>query len=250
MGKPGVLLYFGDMAIVDQMSNEEAGIFFRAILEYAQFGTVPQFESHTLNLAWVLIQQKLDKDNEAYLHKIETSAYAAYCREEKRAGRDPVDRAAWTLSRTSCDIEGYQEISPDIGRHRPISNNNSNYNYNSKSNTKSNYKINSKYRESINAPAPTREEVKAFVAEKAYSFDADRFFDYYNAVGWKKNGDAIEDWRSLAANWEKTENKCGSRRKDDCFMHDGDPLSPMMLQAIRDIMESEEGEQDEDNDTV
>ncbi len=48
---------------------------------------------------------------------------------------------------------------------------------------------------------PTREEIASYIREKQYSFTADRFFNWYQAKGWKIHGDIITDWKAAADNW-------------------------------------------------
>lgn len=51
---------------------------------------------------------------------------------------------------------------------------------------------------------PTIEEVKAHVREKGYHFDAQHFFDYYEASGWKmQNGKPVKSWKQCCVTWER-----------------------------------------------
>ena len=80
------------------------------------------------------------------------------------------------------------------------------------------------------------------MAQKGYSFDADRFFDNYNSTGWKKHGDSITDWRSLCDYWQNTEQDKprGKQKPSDEFQQHGQPLSPMMREAIRQAIEEDD----------
>lgn len=62
---------------------------------------------------------------------------------------------------------------------------------------------------------PTREEVKAYVAEKGLQIDADYFFDYYEEMKWvKANGKAVSNWKLTACTWDKNERKKDGNRTD------------------------------------
>lgn len=53
---------------------------------------------------------------------------------------------------------------------------------------------------------PTREEVKAYFAEKGLSVDADKFYDYYNEGGWKDSkGETVKNWKQKALTWQQHE---------------------------------------------
>ena len=50
--------------------------------------------------------------------------------------------------------------------------------------------------------APTYEDVTAFAKSLNNIVDADRFYNYYAARGWKINGQTIYDWKALLKTWE------------------------------------------------
>ena len=52
---------------------------------------------------------------------------------------------------------------------------------------------------------PTLEEVQAYITEKGYSVDAERFVDYYESNGWKVGKNAMKDWKAAVRNWNKTD---------------------------------------------
>ena len=56
---------------------------------------------------------------------------------------------------------------------------------------------------------PTREEVRAYVKERGYHFDADYFYDYYDASDWYlQGGKRVTKWKQCCVTWER-------RCKDD-----------------------------------
>ena len=50
---------------------------------------------------------------------------------------------------------------------------------------------------------PSLEEVEAYCKERGNAIDAQFFFDYYSARGWKTGGTPIEDWKAIVRLWEK-----------------------------------------------
>lgn len=52
---------------------------------------------------------------------------------------------------------------------------------------------------------PTLEEVQAYITEKGYSVDAERFVDYYESNGWKVGKNPMKDWKAAVRNWNKTD---------------------------------------------
>ena len=64
---------------------------------------------------------------------------------------------------------------------------------------------------------PTREEVKKYAKERKASADPDRFYDYYEANGWKVGKNPMKDWQAAFRNWERTEKggqPSGSKKAD------------------------------------
>lgn len=52
---------------------------------------------------------------------------------------------------------------------------------------------------------PTLEKIQAFVRKNNFTFSPEKFYDYYNAVGWKVRGMPITDWQSLCRSWQARE---------------------------------------------
>lgn len=52
---------------------------------------------------------------------------------------------------------------------------------------------------------PTIEEIRAYILEKGYSFDAERFFDFYESKGWFVGKNKMKDWKAAIRNWAKGE---------------------------------------------
>ena len=53
--------------------------------------------------------------------------------------------------------------------------------------------------------SPTLDEVFDYCREMSLSIDAQRFYDYYEAIGWQRNGQPIVNWKAVARNWQASE---------------------------------------------
>lgn len=109
MARPGVMFYFEIRPCIRRLSLADKGQLFEAILDYAENGIAPELDG-TLGVAWDFIQPRIDLDSEQYELKVETSQYAAFSRERKKLGLEPIDRDAW---RSMTDIERRMAISGD-----------------------------------------------------------------------------------------------------------------------------------------
>lgn len=59
------MLYFDIRPCLKRLTAEEKGILFEAILDYGEFGLLPEIEG-ALGVAWDFIQPRLDRDRERY----------------------------------------------------------------------------------------------------------------------------------------------------------------------------------------
>lgn len=71
----------------------------------------------------------------------------------------------------------------------------------SESDIESDSKEKSKRKERRFAP-PTVEEVEAYIREKGYSVDAQKFVDYYESNGWKVGRNPMKDWKAALRTWQ------------------------------------------------
>lgn len=54
---------------------------------------------------------------------------------------------------------------------------------------------------------PTVDDIKAYCTERKNAVDAERFFDFYSANGWKQGkGKPIVDWKAAVRTWERQSN--------------------------------------------
>lgn len=80
--RPGVMLYFDVAPCLERLSLEEKGRLFAAILEYGQYGVVPDLEGMT-GVAWDFIRPRVDRDAERYEEKCQRMRSNAKKRWEK-----------------------------------------------------------------------------------------------------------------------------------------------------------------------
>lgn len=61
---------------------------------------------------------------------------------------------------------------------------------------------------------PTLEEVQAYCLERGKGVDAQKWYDYYSANGWKVGKNPMKDWKAAVRTWERSGNNGGARRND------------------------------------
>lgn len=65
---------------------------------------------------------------------------------------------------------------------------------------------------------PTVEEVAAYIREKHYNVDAQRFIDYYDSNGWKVGKNPMRNWKAAVSTWEHNgySNNSSTRNSTGC----------------------------------
>ena len=222
MSKPGVMFYFDVRPCIKRLNLNEKGQLFEAILDYAESGIEPELDG-ALGIAWDFIQPRIDLDSEQYELKVEGSQYAAFSRERKKLGLEPISRDEWRsmtdierCSATSSDENDAPETSGDIKRYP-----------NSNSNSKSN--PNTLKREAADKPPrasrftpPSVEEVRVYCAERKNSVDPERFVDFYASKGWLVGKSRMKDWRAAVRSWERSDSQQKMTNKDKIRSYDAD----------------------------
>ena len=91
-GKPGVMIYFETAKAIKSLDNETVGQLFKAIMEYAEDGVIPEFEG-VLAAVWPFISHNIDKDSERYERIREIRAAAGRKGGKARASNDKQNQA-------------------------------------------------------------------------------------------------------------------------------------------------------------
>ena len=83
---------------------------------------------------------------------------------------------------------------------------------------------------------PTVEEIKAYVSEKGYHFDAEAFFSFYESNGWKVGKNPMKSWKDACTTWEKREGSAPKSKKlSDMSNEKVTPLSAEERQRLKGI---------------
>ena len=189
--------------------------FVRAICAYQSDGVEPSL-SGALQVAFLMAKPDIDGNKKHYDEVCEKRRAATAQREINK------------YQMISNDSNEHQMISNDIKRHQTALDNDYDYdndNIDIKENTtyvvkeKSNpvvadksatatlqktSKIQKREKTGI-LQRPTIEEIKAEIAAKGYTFDAEGFYDFYESNGWKVGRNPMKSWKAACGTWQKRE---------------------------------------------
>ena len=122
--RPGIMIYFDMVEPLKRLDHTGKGKLFEAMLNYGQYGEVPDFGGDgMLLMAWEFILPKLNADEKSYRKKVIKNTYSSYCNKAKKSATAPMDFDEWCVKEgidttewcrmTSTDIERYPNTTPN-----------------------------------------------------------------------------------------------------------------------------------------
>ena len=162
----------------DEMSDAEAGRLIKAVLHYGASG-----EMRTLSggerLVFGIIKRQIDRDSEI----------ADTHREAGGKGGRPKTKQ----NQTEPNETKQNQTEPNRAMNKE-----EDYDKEKEDDKDNKEKVK---RESRRFTPPAREEVAAYIAEKGYRVDPDRWMAYYESNGWKVGKNPMKDWRAAVRTW-------------------------------------------------
>lgn len=191
------LLQKDQKPIVDELTDEEAGIIFKAIYEYEDTKKEPKLEK-TLRIVFKQFKVKLDLYDDAY--------------EEKCLKNKKNIEKYWSEIKDTTEYDRIQSNTMATNKRKE--------NKIKENKSKENERVSDKQIYSntiIPQNTPTLSELRSFCQENDMEeFDCEYFYDHYEANGWTNgNGSKIKDWQAKVKKWYKDDLKSGKIKKYD-----------------------------------
>ena len=156
---------------IDLLSDEEAGQLFKAIIAYAECGTVFSTDNRVLNMAFSFIKSQIDKDVAKYEEKCRKN------REIGKLGGRPRKNQTDSTKTERLNKKPNGLFDNQMVSEKPYPNPIPNPIPNPKEN-------NSKAKRFIK---PSLQEIEQCIKEKGYNIDAGAFYDYFFQGNKNKN---------------------------------------------------------------
>ena len=174
------IIHKDSLVILDEMSNEQAGIFIKSIKFYQEKGYLPELD-FGLKMATTPFINQFQRDEDIYKKTCEARKEAG-----SLGGKQKVANAS----------KSYQEVAKVADNDSKSESESENKNEN-KSEIKNNSVKTKKFIK------PTIQEIKDYCLERKNNIDAEHFFNFYEARAWKD----IKNWKACVITWEKNKNK-------------------------------------------
>lgn len=182
--------------IIDELTNEEAGIIFKAIYEYEITKVEPKLRK-TLKIVFKQFKIKLDLYDEAYEQKCIKN-------------RENIEKR-WAKLKNTNEYDRIQTNTIGYKKEKEKENKKENKNKNKKQNKniniiKNNNSINNSGRGKTsvaNATPPTLETVIEYGSNlNIDSKYCEKFYNHYESIGWVTGtGQKIKNWKLIFKNW-------------------------------------------------
>lgn len=169
---------------------------YRAIVRYGLYGETPELDGLAATL-WKLIYPNLRNNRKQFENGLKGGAPIG-------SSNNPNGR------------RGNERTNPKLTQVEPKTNPELNYKEKDKEIIKENTPLTG-VKESTKRTAfvpPSLDEISAYISEKGYSVDAERFFNFYEAKGWMIGKNRMKSWKAAVANWEKDEKEKSSAKKE------------------------------------
>jgi hypothetical protein len=192
------IIHKDSLVILDEMSNEQAGIFIKSIKFYQEKGCLPELD-FGLKMAITPFINQFQRDEQIYKKTCEARREAGSLGGKQKVAnasksKQKVAKVADNDSKNKSESESKNENKNEIK-------NNSNLMENH--NIENNFKgveieavKNKKFKK------PTIQEIKDYCFERKNNVNPEKFFNYYEANGWKVGKNAMKDWQACVRTWE------------------------------------------------
>ncbi len=214
--------YHSYLESIEPLNDAERGRLFAACLGYSKSGAEPKLEGNE-RFIWPTIRAQIERDKKNYDERCQANRQNAKRRYAKESDR------MRTSAKTAKEKEKEKEKETEKEK--------------TKTKTTEKEKENNlsfpggKEREGAVAPSadkprrslcPTLGEIKTYCLENGYKIDAQRFYDFYEAKGWRIGSSPMKNWQAAVRTWAGRE----AEKKKEEEMETGNPFKRLLMQEI------------------
>ena len=167
---------------VQMLPSEQQGEAYNAYLEYAFYGK--KYEGSNIAIAVLIasVSDSIDTANANYEKKLKNLKKKKTSTESEEAGIESKEVVTESDTDIVSDTVTVTDISPNGDKEKG---------------------------DTIVSPkkkttTPSLDEVKVYAAEQGKPEEAEHFFDYYTANGWKVGKNPMKDWKAAFRNWKRS----------------------------------------------
>lgn len=210
MAKGYFCAYHSYLAAMEQLNDEERGRLFTALLEYSQSGRVQPLTGNE-RFVFPAMRDQIDRDDKKYTDKCERNRrnaaqrYTAGEQSTNACDRMRTYANAYERIRKPANIYDRMQSHANAAKEKEKEKENIEGVIGGETET-----ADKPPARRINLPRfvkPTIDEVDAYFAQQGNVQQSQRFFDYYEANGWKVGKNSMRDWKAAARNWLRNQSQ-------------------------------------------
>jgi len=190
------IIHKDSLVILDEMSNEQAGIFIKSIKFYQEKGCLPELD-FGLKMAITPFINQFQRDEEIYKKTCEARREAGSLGGKQK------------LANASKSYQKVAKVADNDSKNKSESESESENKNENKSEIKNNPDKNKRFIK------PNIQEIKDYCFERKNNVDVNKFFNYYEANGWKVGKNAMKDWKACIRTWEGNNFNSNSKTNDE-----------------------------------
>lgn len=203
--KDSFILYTDQRAVIEKLTDEQAGKLIKAIYQYTEEGTMPELDT-LLEIAIIPIKQNIDKNNEKWEEERQKRSEAGRLGGLKKAkNQQPTS----STKQSQAGLSDAKECQAELSNAKECLANQAVYVNVSDNVIKE--KIDKKESPKKTFVKPTVEEVRTYCRERRNNVNAENFINFYESKGWKVGNTPMKDWKACVRTWEQRDksNKTG-----------------------------------------
>lgn len=189
--KSSFVLYHDIREPVEMLSDEERGKLFSAILNYSEYGELPDFRG-ALQMAFAFIRTALDRDADRWEDKrqkrVESGRLGGIRSGESRREANEANASKPKQRKQNEANEAVPVPVPvPVPAPAPVPDNIEN---------------GGKPPRAARFTPPSVEEVRSYCQERHNHVDPQRFVNFYESKGWMVGKNKMKDWKAAVRTWE------------------------------------------------
>ena len=197
--------YHSYLEAIEPLNDAERGRLFTACLFYSMTGEVPELRGNE-RFVFAGMKSQIDRDSKQYENRCVTNRKNGALGGQTK----PSERYQTLPNATECPPTPPKEKEKEKEKDKAKEKDNGNSADKPRRFTK-----------------PTVEEIRDYCRERGNGIDPQRFFDFYEAKGWRVGNQSMKDWQAAVRTWEGRE----TAKPPDC--ETSNPFKRMLKEEAR-----------------
>lgn len=197
-------------SVVAKLSDKQAGVLFKGILEYADKGIVADFDDGMVAVVFEMAKQEIDYNAEQYaktcIKNAQNGKLGGAPKGNHNAKKQPKQPSGCLINPNNPTVEKTTQNNPNQPKTTQINPNDmSCYDVDMRCNDVDNNLFSKeKVKEKLSRfIKPTVTEIKEYCTSRNNGIDPQAFFDFYESKGWKIGQTPMKNWQAAVNTWER-----------------------------------------------